>query len=104
MQEHFSPWHMFSGAIGDRDLSLKPSDSHKLFRPPHPGAGRLQMYGGIQMNADILWCPKDSGRYEVLRVTFELYALRVYAGPCSQELVGALRTARAWVLSDAFMY
>ena len=39
----------------------------------------------------------------VLPVTQKLYALRVYAGPCSHELVGTLRTARAWVCSDVFI-
>ena len=41
----------------------------------------------------------------VLRVTFKLYALRAYAGPCCQEIVGTLRTARAKVFSDVlFLY
>ena len=40
---------------------------------------------------------------EVLRVTFKLYALRVYAGLCFQEIVGTLRTARAKVCSDVLI-
>ena len=41
--------------------------------------------------------------FELLPVTQKLYALRVCAGPCSHELVGTLRTARAWVCSDVFI-
>ena len=44
--------------------------------------------------------PSDTS---VLPVTQKLYALRVCAGPCSHELIGTLRTARAWVCSDVFI-
>ena len=76
----------------------------KLFAYPSPQKHFLSVFNHYQNPSDMTSIALK-WRRSILRVTFKLYALRAYAGPCCQEIVGTLRTARAKVFSDVlFLY